>query len=126
MSAEMRAAGSVRKTAAVMSETTISSRVLPEMSVIAGTAETAAANGIDEMSGRSDSTAGRSKTLGMSVQQKRETVQDGNPWSVGRGTGTGKEKERGKEREKEMKHIERKKQHPRRKGIMEEDMEGRK
>lgn len=118
----------MRKTAAVMSETTISSRVLPEMSVIAGTAETAAVNGIDEMSEKIGSTAGRSKTLGMPVQQKRETVQDGNPWSIGKGTGKGKEKEkeRGKEREKEMNPIERKIQQPKRKGIMEEDMEGRK
>lgn len=124
MSAEMRAVGNVRKTAAAMSETTISSRVLPEMSVIAGTAETAAVNGIDEMCGKSGSTAGRSKTLGMPVQQKRESVQDGNPWSIGKGTGKGKE--RGKEREKEMNPTERRKQQPKRKGIMEEDMEGRK
>lgn len=116
----------MRKTAAVMSETTILSRILPEMSVIAGTTETAVVNGIDEMSGKSGSTVERSKTLGMPVQQKHETVQDENPWSIGIGNGTEKEKERGKEREKEMKRIERRKQQPRRKGIMEEDMEGRK
>lgn len=125
MSAEMRVVGSVKKTAVVMSETMISCRVLLERSVIAGMSETAVENGTDEMSVKNASIAGRSKTHGMPVQQRRENAQDENLWSIERETGRGKEKGRGKEREKGLKCIERRKQWPRMKGIMEEDTEGR-
>lgn len=107
MSAEMRAAESVRKTAAVTSETMRSSRALLEMSVMPGMAETGVVNGTEEMSGKSASTAGRPKTLGIPVQEKRETAPDENPWNVEREIGT--EKKRGKGRENEMKPIEKRK-----------------
>lgn len=109
MSAEMRAAESMRKTAAVTSGTMRSSRALLEMTVMPGMAETGVVNGIEEMSGKSASTAVRSKTLGIPVQEKRESAQDENLWSIERETGTGREKEKGKERENETKPTERRK-----------------
>lgn len=107
MSAEMTAAESVRKTAAATSETMRSSRALLEMTVMPGMAETGVVNGIEEMSGKSASTAGRPKTIGIPAQEKHETAQDENPWSVERETGT--EKKSGKESENEMKPIEKRK-----------------
>lgn len=109
MSAETRAAESMRKTAAVTSGTMRSSRALLEMTVMPGMAETGVVNGIEEMSGKSASTAVRSKTLGIPVQEKRESAQDENLWSIERETGTGREKEKGKERENETKPTERRK-----------------
>lgn len=95
------------KTAAVMSGTMRSSRALLEMTVMPGMAETGVLNGIEEMSGKSASTAGRSKTLGIPMQETHESAQDENLWSTERETG--REKERGKESENETKPIERRK-----------------
>lgn len=105
MSAETRAAESMRKTAAVMSGTMRSSRALLEMTEMPGMAEPCVVNGIEEMSGKSASTAGRSKTLGIPMQEKHESAQDENLWSTERENGTGREKER----ENETKPIERRK-----------------
>lgn len=104
MSAEMRAAESMRKTAAVMSRPMRSSRALLEMTVMPGMAETGVVNGIEEMSEKSASTpAGRSKTLGIPVQEKHESAQDENLWSTERETG------REKKRENETKPTKRRK-----------------